>query len=98
MIPHCFLIYLFIYLFLLFNDDFSLLRMLVSFICAYNICVYILLYIYVYINIYYTFELSIYELKKIIIVFKMHKEILVMKPSLFISSNVCIRKSVLSCI
>lgn len=92
MIPHCFLIYLFIYLFLLFNDDFSFLRMLVSFICAYNICVYVLLYILD------TFELSIYELKKIIIVFKMHKEILVMKPSLFISSNVCIRKSVLSCI
>lgn len=53
MIPHCFLIYLFIYLFLLFNDDFSLLRMLVSFICAYNICVYILLYI-----------LDTFELKK----------------------------------
>lgn len=86
------IVFLFIYLFLLFNDDFSLLRMLVSFICAYNICVYVLLYILD------TFELSIYELKKIIIVFKMHKEILVMKPSLFISSNVCIRKSVLSCI
>lgn len=86
------IVFLFIYLFLLFNDDFSLLRMLVSFICAYNICVYILLYILD------TFELSIYKLKKIIIVFKMHKEILVMKPSLFISSNVCIRKSVLSCI
>lgn len=54
-----------------------------------NICVYIYI-----LN---TFELSVYELKRIIIVFKMHKEILVIKPSLYISSNVWIRKSVLSC-
>lgn len=44
--------------------------------------------IFVYIYILNTFELSVYELKRIIIVFKMHKEILVIKPSLYISSNV----------